>query len=120
MTLLFHTAIHITAQTVMFIPTTIAYSLFFAPIAEELIFRRIIFKWLNTKLNFWIAASISSIIFAAGHGSLVGLLGYIVVGMMLCWIYHRKKNIGINIIVHGVLNFLVILQTSLHMIINIH
>jgi membrane protease YdiL (CAAX protease family) len=119
MSSLFHSALHTTSQSIMFIPTTPLFAVIFAPIIEELAFRRIIFKWLNTKLNFWLSASISSIIFAAGHGSLVGLLGYIVVGMIFCWVYKRTNNIGIVMVTHGFVNFFVIFITALKMNINI-
>ena len=60
MSLLFKSELHTLSETVAFIPTSPVFAVLAAPIIEELVFRKILFKWLDTKLDFWIAASISS------------------------------------------------------------
>lgn len=115
---LFHTEPHTLSQSVMYIPTTGLYAVIFAAIGEEIIFRRIIFGWLNTKLNFWIAALISSIIFASGHGLSIAFFGYVFVGMVFCW-YYKKSGIETTIVAHMYINFLAVLSQSLLMQ-NIH
>ena len=46
------------------VPLAIFSIVIFAPILEELIFRRIIFGTLLPKTNFFVAASVSAIVFA--------------------------------------------------------
>jgi len=99
----------------MWIPTTGVYAIFFAGIAEEVIFRKIIFGWLNIRLNFWIAALISSVIFASGHGLSIGFFGYLLVGMTFCWVYKKSGKLEAVIIAHMYINFLAVFGASIHM-----
>lgn len=100
------------------IPTTGMYA-FLDGFTEEFIFRKLFFGWLNTKLNFWIAALISSSMFAVGHGLSIGFFGYIFVGMVFCWVYKKSGKLETVIMAHMYLNYLAVVSQSIHMNINI-
>lgn len=117
---IFETEPHTMAQSLMgVIPTMGLYAVIVAPILEEFIFRKLIFGWLNTKLNFWIAALISSSIFAVGHGLSIAFFGYVFVGMVFCWIYKRSGRLEVVIVAHTYLNFIAVVSMALHTNINI-
>lgn len=74
----------------------------FAPIAEELIFRKAFFTLIENK---WIALAASSLIFGAIHviggGDFVYLISYATSGLILGGIYiFSKKNIYASILTH--------------------
>lgn len=94
------------------VPVIPVYVVCFSPCIEELIFRRIIFGYLDKKFNFWIASIISSTLFAAAHMSLPLFAGYFLVGMTLCWAYKKSGYLPV-VIGHVYLNFLVVAAQSL-------
>src|SRR5690625_7894965 len=57
------------------------------PILEELVFRKVIFGSLNKKMNFFWAALLSSIIFAAMHLDFSHLLLFIFMGFVFVFLY---------------------------------
>ena len=92
---------------------------FFAPILEELLFRRIIFGTLLPKTNFFVAALISSLSFAVIHFEFTHILIYAVSGFIFAFIYYKTKRIITSIIAHMLLNgFVVIAQLYNEEIIN--
>lgn len=88
-------------------PVIIIATVFFAPILEELIFRRIVFVWLQTKMNVWFAAAISALFFAVMHNDFNHLLIYWIMGMILAFLYKKTGRIMTPIIAHALLNLLV-------------
>ena len=83
-----------------------------APILEEIIFRRIVFKRLNMKFSFIFSAIISSLIFGIGH-EFLGILGAIVFGVACCLLYIKYNNLLVPIAVHVVNNLLSGIFTSI-------
>lgn len=79
------------------------------PILEEIIFRMIIFGSLYKRFNFWIAAIISSVIFAAVHMDFEHLLVYTFMGVVFAFLYVKTKRIIVPIIAHVALNSFVML-----------
>lgn len=79
------------------------------PILEEIIFRMIIFGSLYKRFNFWIAAIISSIIFAAVHLDFSHLLVYTFMGVVFAFLYVKTKRIIVPIMAHVALNSFVML-----------
>ena len=79
------------------------------PVAEELLFRGVIFKALKNRLSFAWAAGLSSLLFACLHGSFNDLLPIFAVGMFLAWIYQKTQNITAPIAAHCLFNSLNIL-----------
>lgn len=85
-----------------------------APIVEEIIFRKIIFGTLYKKVNFFIAAIISALIFGIIHGEPAHILIYSSMGFVFAYLYVKTKRIIVPIIVHMTLNSIsVIVQLSL-------
>ncbi|QOY37815.1 lysostaphin resistance A-like protein [Anaerobacillus isosaccharinicus] len=79
------------------------------PILEEIIFRMIIFGSLYKRFNFWIAAIISSVIFAAVHMDFEHILVYTFMGVVFAFLYVKTKRIIVPIIAHVALNSFVML-----------
>jgi membrane protease YdiL (CAAX protease family) len=76
----------------------------FIPIIEEVVFRKIIFGWIDKRYNFWTGSVISSTLFMVGHLNYAGWLGYFAIGMIWCYTYKRTGNLAVNIITHMLLN----------------
>ena len=79
---------------------------FLAPIKEEIIVRRFLYVALRKKFNFMISAVIGSVFFAAIHGNVLTAFFY---GIMACYIYEKYCDLNINILVHSMINFFLIL-----------
>lgn len=93
------------------VPFAIFSIVIFAPILEELIFRRIIFGSLLPKTNFFVAGSVSAIAFGAIHLEFTHILLYAVSGFIFAYIYYKTKRIIASIISHMLLNgFVVVVQ----------
>jgi membrane protease YdiL (CAAX protease family)/Flp pilus assembly protein TadD len=85
----------------------------FAPIAEEILFRGLIFgalqKWLQPGwVIFW-----TSLLFAFAHFEIVGLLPLIGLGALLGWVRFRTGSIGLPILLHASNNCLAMLALML-------
>lgn len=87
-----------------------------APIAEELLFRGMMFSALRKRLPLWPAAGISSLLFALNHfepsleGYLLMLLVITPLGMFLAWIYERRGTLVVPILAHALFNLPQVLQ----------
>lgn len=82
------------------------------PILEEVIFRKIIFGTLYEKYNFFIAATTSSLLFAAVHMEFEHLLLYSAMGFTFALLYTKTKRIFVPIFAHVAMNtFVVAMQT---------
>lgn len=80
-----------------------------APLAEEFIFRGILFHRWSTKWGIKAGILLSSFLFGLGHANPVGLT---MVGIILCLLYLQSRSIWIPIITHFLNNgIIVILQT---------
>ena len=94
-------------------PIIIICIVIFAPILEEMIFRRVLFGGLYQKTNFIIAAVISALIFAAVHGELQHTLIYMAPALVFSFIYYKTKRLLAPIIAHLLMNgFVVIVQLN--------
>jgi membrane protease YdiL (CAAX protease family) len=94
-------------------PVAILSIAIFAPILEELIFRRVIFGSLVQTTNFFIAGSVSAIVFALIHFDFSHILLYAVSGFIFAFLYFKTKRILTSIIAHMLLNgFVVLIQLN--------
>lgn len=85
-----------------------------APILEEIIFRKIVFGSLYKRMNFFLAALLSALIFGVVHMDLTHLLLYTAMGFVFAFLYVKTKRIIVPIIVHAGMNsFVVLMQYSL-------
>ena len=76
----------------------------FAPIAEELLFRGVIYTHIKQAGHPKLAIGFSAIIFAAIHGNLALILPLAVLGWALVWIYEKTGTIIAPIIMHATFN----------------
>ncbi|MCF3943167.1 CPBP family intramembrane glutamic endopeptidase [Oceanobacillus alkalisoli] len=79
-----------------------------APILEEIIFRKIIFGSLYKRMNFFFAAILSALVFAAFHVDFSHLLMYTAMGLVFAFLYVKTKRIIVPIIVHAGMNSYVV------------
>jgi membrane protease YdiL (CAAX protease family) len=94
-------------------PVAILSIAIFAPILEELIFRRVIFGTLVQTTNFFIAGAVSAIVFAIIHFDFTHILLYAVSGFIFAYLYYKTKRILTSIIAHMLLNgFVVVIQLN--------
>ena len=92
-------------------PIIIFAMVLFAPFLEEVVFRRIIFGGLYTKTNFWVAAVVSAIVFAAVHNELQHLLMYLMPGLAFAFVYYKTKRLLTPMIAHFLMNgFVTVVQ----------
>jgi membrane protease YdiL (CAAX protease family) len=76
----------------------------FAPVAEELFFRGIVFNaWLREAGRIWAYVG-SAALFAAIHLSLESLLPIFLLGLALAWVYGRTGNLLAPITMHATVN----------------
>jgi hypothetical protein len=75
-----------------------------APIAEELIFRAGIYRFLNGRIGRFSAAMATGLSFGFLHANLVGFIPLSLFGVLLCLIYEVTGNIKVPIIVHALFN----------------
>lgn len=75
------------------------------PIKEEILFRGILYRFLEKKYNFLVGIIISSFIFGILHGGL--LITATIMGMVFAMLYKKTQSIIPSIILHIVWNLLV-------------
>lgn len=87
------------------------------PIYEEVLTRGLLFAGLRKKLAFFPAALISGFLFAVLHfeGSLNNVLSItaamVFISFILAWSYEKTNSLWPAIIIHGIMNFTVVLFT---------
>jgi membrane protease YdiL (CAAX protease family) len=81
------------------------------PIVEEILFRGFLFTGLRTKLKFWQATAITSVLFAiphlfaSSHGLLwVAAIDTFILSLFLCYIRERTGNLWAPIALHAMKN----------------
>ena len=91
-------------------PFYIILTIIVAPIAEELIFRGILFGRLAaTKMPVLVAALISALIFAWLHGDIPSkFLATLTLGLFLCVLYEKTGNLALCMCAHALNNIIVI------------
>lgn len=75
-----------------------------APIAEEIIFRGAIYRFLKSQTTPLLARIISGLLFALMHGNLMSLLPLCVIGVLLAHVYEQHGNILVPICFHAYFN----------------
>lgn len=79
------------------------------PILEEIVFRKIIFGSLYHRFNFFLAALISSVIFALAHMEPEHIILYSAMGFTFAFLYVKTKRILVPVIAHVSMNTFVVL-----------
>jgi uncharacterized protein len=81
-----------------------------APVAEELFFRGLIYRWFRSRFSFWPAVLVSTAIFALGHADSAGVVASsFVLGLLLAAVYDRTRSLWLSIAVHAVNNSLAVI-----------
>ncbi|MGM1044733.1 MAG: CPBP family intramembrane glutamic endopeptidase [Bacillota bacterium] len=88
------------------------YAVFFSPIFEELICRKVIQDKLNKHIQNNISLVISAVIFAALHFNLANFAGYFFIGIVWGYYYRKTNNIFVPIMSHFLFNYLALLIQS--------
>ena len=92
------------------IPFFILISSIIGPILEEIVFRKVIFGAMRKKMNVWLAALGSSLIFGAAHLEFEHLLLYTLMGLVFTALYAVTNRILVPIFAHVAMNTLVVLS----------
>ncbi|WP_369077332.1 CPBP family intramembrane glutamic endopeptidase [Paenibacillus elgii] len=87
-------------------------SVIFSSVNEEIVYRKVIFGYLDKKFGFWAGAVLSSLIFALSHYNYAGWIGFLTIGLVWCWAYKRTENIAINILSHMALNLIFFIKIT--------
>lgn len=93
-------------------PIVILVSSVIGPILEEIVFRKILFGELQKRTNFFIAALVSSVIFALAHGEPQHTILYASMGFTFAFLYVKTKRIIVPIFAHVAMNTFVVLVQS--------
>ena len=84
-----------------------------APLAEELIFRGLLFGRMKDWMKPWLAAILSAVLFGVYHGNVVQCIYAFVMGIIFAIIYHRTGTLRTAIFAHIVANLWSILGYGL-------
>lgn len=84
----------------------------FAPVAEELFFRGMLFQALRDRFGLWPGIGLSAVAFSLAHiqwtsGLDANLLVFVIIfplGMVLAWIFHRTGTLVTSLVTHAVFN----------------
>lgn len=93
----------------LWIPTVVV----LGPVAEELVYRGILFGSFSRSFSYKAAIVLSTVLFLPGHNLISGLSVF-VVGVLLAWIYWRTDNLAVTMVIHGTINFGTFLSTPLY------
>lgn len=77
-----------------------------APLAEELLFRRVIFGRFWREDRTIIGAFVSSLLFAVAHGMPLLIPVFFVHGMLWCWLYRRTGDLLAPMSAHATVNLI--------------
>ena len=80
-----------------------------APLAEELLFRGLLFQSLRRRLGLWFAAIVSAMVFCLVHVEIIvsqplALLGLFALAVLLAWSFHRTGSLVVPIVAHATFN----------------
>lgn len=83
------------------------------PLAEELLFRGVIFRRYMENRSFWYSAVWSSLFFSLMHTSRTQMIYTFLLGLMLCWVYRRFGSFLAPVALHMAANIGSILFTKI-------
>lgn len=82
-----------------------------SPLAEEVVFRGVIYNRLKMYFPVWVAILTSAVLFGGYHGNLVqGIYGFLL-GTVIAWLYEVAGKFRIPVIFHAFANISVFLMT---------
>ena len=84
-----------------------AVAVFIAPVVEEIVFRRVIFTFINKLFGVLPALFIVSFVFGVLHGGIVQLIPLTILGVVLQVLYLKHNSLYPSILLHVIHNFLI-------------
>jgi membrane protease YdiL (CAAX protease family) len=81
------------------------------PVAEELVYRGLIFRWLRDRLDFRTSALISAAAFGLSHRRVEQMVIAGLLGFVLAWFYERSRSLLPSILLHQTYNCLTMILT---------
>lgn len=91
----------------------ILYSALLAPIAEETIFRGLIFRYARYALPFWAANIWQALLFGVLHMNILQGIYAFTIGLILGFICHRGRGIRYSILLHILFNIIGLFYSGL-------
>lgn len=82
------------------------------PIAEELVFRQLMYGRMKEFMDFRVAAVSASLCFGAAHGNMVQAIFSFCLSLLMIYLYERFHTIWAPILFHMVSNILAVLQAE--------
>ncbi len=76
-----------------------------APLAEEFIFRGLLFCRMKDWMKPWLAIILSGLLFGAYHGNVVQFIYAFFMGMIFAIIYHKTGTLWTTVVAHMTANF---------------
>lgn len=83
------------------------------PVAEELVYRGLLFKRMRQNMPFKTAMIFSALIFGVIHGNLVQFIYAGVLGLALAYLYEKTNSLKAPVILHVAMNITSVLATRL-------
>ena len=71
-----------------------------APVAEEVVYRGLVYSRLRRALPVWLSMILSAAVFASGHPGIVWFVSAFLAGLLLAWVYERTGSLAAPILVH--------------------
>ncbi len=84
-----------------------------APVAEELLFRRLWFPVLRQRYGAAVGIAASACLFAAVHGDVQAFVPLAALGAGFAWLYHRSRSLVGCTVAHALNNALAVATTAL-------
>jgi membrane protease YdiL (CAAX protease family) len=84
-----------------FISAFILTAVVLAPFLEELVFRGLLYGWLQPRLGFWPAAVIAAVAHALVHFDAGAIAPLTAIFVALAWLYQRSGTLWTAVIAHG-------------------
>ena len=82
------------------------------PLAEELVFRGLVFGTVRKNRSFGQAAVMSALLFGIYHGNVLQGVYAFLMGLLFSWIMEREKTIGAPLVTHMAANFTSLAMTA--------
>lgn len=70
------------------------------PIAEEIFFRGMLYRWMRSRWSLWLATGISSLLFALIHVELATVIPAFFIGVVCAYSFERSRTLWLPILIH--------------------
>lgn len=84
-----------------------------SPIAEEIVFRGIVYNRMHRQYGKWIAIIGSALLFGVYHGNAVQALYGFILGVLIAVMYEKYGSFAVPVILHSAANIFVYVVTSI-------